>query len=218
MPAVLSLAVDARDLTRDHRGIGRYARAVLRRLAARDDIALTLLTAGFFAGRARADLAAAIGTPQFAHARRIPRSIDVVWHPANRTVFSRRGVPNVVTIHDVVPFRYPPQDMRQREHEQAPFLRSAREARACIAVSRFGKREISQVLKIASERITAIYHGVERSFTPGDALAIPSTLQSQEYLLFVGDPQAEPRKNFEVIYEAYCAAWPAFDGPQLAIV
>lgn len=216
--AAFSLAVDARDLTHDHRGIGRYARAVLRRLALRDDIELTLLTTGFFPSRRRAGLAAAIGSQRFAVASRIPKGADLVWHPANRTVFSRQGVPNVVTIHDVVPFRYPNPDLKRREHEQLPFLRSAREAQSIIAVSQFGKSEICEVLQIARERIAAIYHGVDGSFTPGEPTPIPQALADREYLLFVGDPQAEPRKNFALLYEAYRTAWPAFDGPALAIV
>ncbi|MBV8499266.1 MAG: glycosyltransferase family 1 protein, partial [Candidatus Eremiobacteraeota bacterium] len=39
----LRIAVDARVVAEDTRGIGRYARAILRRLLGRTDVELTLL-------------------------------------------------------------------------------------------------------------------------------------------------------------------------------
>lgn len=212
----LRLAVDARVIAEDTRGIGRYARALLRRLAVRVDVELTLLADAPFPQRRHGAYARALGSDAFAVRSRAARSCDVIWHPANGTFFSS-SLPSVVTIHDAVPFRYPDADTKRREHAQQPFLRSARSAARVIAVSHFGRSELHELLAIPLERIEVIEHGVDDSFTPGAALPLPAVLSGREFLLFVGDPIAEKRKNFALLYEAYRRAWPDGDGPALAI-
>ncbi len=218
MPS-LRLAVDALVVAEDTRGIGRYARAVLRRLVARDDVELTLLERGPFAFRHRAALEKALGASNF-HVRSAaggPAQADVVWHPANGTFFRSR-LPSVATIHDAVPFRYPDADAKRRAHAQEPFLESARSATRFVAVSDFGRDELHDVFDIASERIEVIYHGVEPSFAPGPAQPLPPALHERRYLLFVGDPIGEPRKNFTMLYEAYRQAWPVNDAARPLLV
>jgi hypothetical protein len=83
----LRLAVDARVIAEDTRGIGRYLRAVLRRLILRDDIELTLLAEGLFPQRRRAAFAQALGHDDFTVRARVPNDAEVVWHPANGTFF-----------------------------------------------------------------------------------------------------------------------------------
>lgn len=209
MNDVLRLAVDARDLPCDTRGIGRYARAILRRLAARPDIDLTLLAYGPLPGRHRSRMRAALGSDRFRIASH-PRGCEVVWHPANGTFFKSR-VPAIVTIHDAVPFRFPDPDPKRREHQQAPFLRSVQTASRFIAVSNFGRDELVDVFALPAERIDVIYHGVDPEFAPGSTADEP-------YLLFVGETGApEPRKNFPLLYQAYRDAF-GTAGPPLVVV
>jgi glycosyltransferase involved in cell wall biosynthesis len=212
----LRLAVDARVIAEDTRGIGRYARAVLRRLAGLDDVELTLLAGGPFPQRSGTAYARALGSDRFMVAARAGRELDAIWHPANGTFFSS-PLPSIATIHDAVPFRYPDPDPKRREHAQGPFLRSARNATRVIAVSEFGRAELHAALEIPPERIEVIEHGVDASFTPGAAEPLPAVLAGRDFLLFVGDPIGEPRKNFDLLYEAYRRAWPAGDGPALAV-
>jgi glycosyltransferase involved in cell wall biosynthesis len=212
----LRLVVDARVIAEDTRGIGRYARAILRRLVLRDDIELTLLADGFFAQGRRGPYARALGSDAFVVKPHVPRDPGVIWHPANGTFFASR-LPSVATIHDAVPFRYPNPDATRREHAQGPFLRSAQTATRVIAVSEFGRSEVHAMLGVPLERIAVIPHGVEPSFTPGEAEPLPPSLTGLRFLLFVGDPIGEPRKNFPLLYEAYQRAWPDADGPTLAV-
>ncbi len=213
MAELFSLAVDARVLANDTRGIGRYARAVLRRLAERNDLALTLLLPEHFAWLRKGALARAIGSERFRVAARPPRQTQLLWHPANGTFFSAPGLPSVATIHDAVPFRFPHPDREAGERERAPILRSARESTHVIAVSQFGASELSEVFALPHERITVIPHGVEPSFTPGDPDALPASLRAGEYLLFVGDPGTELRKNFPLLAAAHARAFPSGDPP-----
>jgi glycosyltransferase involved in cell wall biosynthesis len=217
MNDVLRLAVDARDLPSDTRGIGRYTRAILRRLAQHPEIELTLLVNGFFPSRRRSRMRAALGSDRFRIATHA-RGCDLVWHPANGTFFGS-AAPNVVTIHDAVPFRFADPDPKRRQHQQAPFLRSAREGAHFIAVSNFGRDELVEVFSLPRDRIDVIYHGVDAAFAPGAPLThLPAALAKRPYLLYVGDTgAAEPRKNFPLLYEAYRHAFAA-DGPALAVV
>src|SRR5580698_10654746 len=61
----LRLAVDAGVVDEDTRGIGRYARALLRRIAVRDDVELLLLRRGPLAFRHRARLESALESDRF---------------------------------------------------------------------------------------------------------------------------------------------------------
>lgn len=211
----LRLTVDARVIAQDRRGIGRYARAILRRLAARDDVELTLLAPGLFPQRSREAYARAIGSTHFAVRSRVPRDAGVVWHPANGT-FVASTRPNVATIHDAVPFRYSDPDPRKGERDRTPFVRSAQTARRILAVSQFGAQEVQRYLGVSAERIVTIPHGVDSSFSPGPAER-PPRLDGKAYFLFVGDPIGEPRKNFDLLYDAYRRAWPNGDGPLLVV-
>jgi glycosyltransferase involved in cell wall biosynthesis len=214
----LRLAVDASVVDEDTRGIGRYARALLRRLAPRDDVELLLLRHGPLAFRHRARLAAAIESDRFRiGTSATPAHIDVVWHPANGTFFRTR-VPSIATIHDAVPFRFPDSDERRRARAQAPFLRSVRTAKRFIAVSQFGRDELAAVFDIAPDRIDVIYHGVEASFAPGPAQPLPANVPEGRYFLFVGDAIAEPRKNFPLLYDAYRRAFGADRHPPSLVV
>jgi glycosyltransferase involved in cell wall biosynthesis len=179
-------------------------------------VALTLLANSPFPQRYRAAYAGALGSEAFVVRGRVNHDLDLIWHPANGTFFTS-SLPSVATIHDAVPFRYPDPDAKRRLHAQQPFLRSARTAARVIAVSSFGRSEVHELLNVPIENISVIPHGVDASFTPGTPEPLPAALKDRPFLLFVGDPIAEPRKNFPLLYEAYRRAWPAGDGPALAI-
>ena len=213
----MRLAVDARELVADTRGIGRYERALLSRLAKRDDVDLTLVLPGFWPKRRRTAVAQVLGSERFTIARNA-RKCDVLWHPANGTFHAHRGA-NVATIHDAVPFRFPESDERRRRERQDPFLRSARTASRFIAVSQFDKDELVDTLQIDPQRVAVIYHGVDERFAPAPPAldSLPRTLRSP-YLLFVGDALGEPRKNFPLLLQAYRLAFPRELRPLLAVV
>jgi glycosyltransferase involved in cell wall biosynthesis len=212
----LRLAVDARVIADDTRGIGRYTRAVLRRLALRDDLQLTLLADAPFPWRARRTYVRVLGSESFDVRARAGPDLDAIWHPANGTFFASK-LPSVATIHDAVPFRYPDADLKRRALAQDPFLRSAQTAARVIAVSRFGRSELHDVLRVPLEKIEVIEHGVDPSFTPGQAEPLAHGAHPLSFLLFVGDAIGEPRKNFALLYEAYRRAWPQGDGPALVV-
>lgn len=210
--AALHIAVDAHDLARDRRGIGRYVRAVLTRFARRADIRLTLLVRDLFPFRHAQAMRDSIDAPQARIANRVPRDADVVWHPWNGTFF-RANVPAVATIHDVAPFAFPASSEQRRESQQAPFRRTAATADAIVCDSHFTAREVRRYLAVGETPLEVVALGVDRVFSPGLADALPAALRGRRYLLYVGAHDAH--KNVATLAAAYRAA---FDPAECALV
>ena len=181
----LHVAVDARDLHHDGRGIGRYLRAILAQFAKRDDVRVSLVRPGLFGQRA-------------------PREADVVWHPWNGTFFASRA-PAVVTFHDAAPFRFPANDTKKRRNEQAPFVRSAQTGAAFLANSHFTVSEVTRYLGVPAGRQTVTPLAVDREvFVPhGPVVVMPNV---QPYFLHVGAHDVQ--KNVPALIAAWQRAFP----------
>jgi glycosyltransferase involved in cell wall biosynthesis len=207
----LRLAVDARDLADDRRGIGTYARALLSRFAQRDDIALTLLVRHPFPALALPALRAAIGASGSRPIRcagRVPHDADVVWHPWNGTFFESLR-PAVATIHDLIPFALPAAGDKRRVSQQTPIRRTAASARAIVCDSASTAWDVARYLDVAPHRLHEVPLGVDPAFTPGDLAALPAALRGRRYVLYVG--AHDPHKNVTTLIEAFRRAFPAGD-------
>jgi glycosyltransferase involved in cell wall biosynthesis len=206
----LRIAVDARDLTRDRRGIGTYVRALLTNFARRDDLELTLLVRDWFPRRVAPELRSAIGAAgrPAGCANRVPRTADVVWHPWNGTFFDSLR-PAVATIHDIVPFALPAADEARRRSQQEPFRRTASTARVIVCDSAFTAAGVGRYLDVAPNRLRIVPLGVDPRFAPGDLAALPAVLRGRPYVLYVGDHDAH--KNVPALVTAHRAAFPAGD-------
>jgi len=206
---ILHLAVDARDLAHDRRGIGRYARALLSRFARRDDVRLTLLVRDLFPQRFARELRASIGAGERVEvASRVPPRADVVWHPWNGTFFESK-VPAIATIHDVAPFAFPDPDAKRRASQQEPFRRTALSARRILTDSTFTATELQRYLGVDGGRVQTIALGVDPAFVPGDNAALPAALRDVTYVLYVG--AHDGHKNVATLIDAYRAAFGGSD-------
>jgi glycosyltransferase involved in cell wall biosynthesis len=208
----IHIAVDAHDLARDERGIGRYARAVVARLASRADVELTLLVRDPMPFRFASSLHAAVGAGGLRVANWVSRAVDVVWHPWNGTFFSA-AQPAVATIHDVAPFAFPAVDPKRRAAQQGPIRLSAQHSRAIICDSHFAAREIERHLNVERERLHVVPLGVEAHFAPGPAGVLPARLRGRRYVLHVG--AHDDHKNLATLVSAYRTA---FAGEDVALV
>lgn len=207
----LRLAVDARDLLHDRRGIGTYARALLARFVQREDVALTLLLHDWLPGRRTPALRTALGAPAWSRVRcanRVPRGADVVWHPWNGTFFGARA-PAVATIHDVIPFALPAADAARRASQQTPIRRTAANALAIVCDSTFTSTEVQRYLGVEPSRLHTVPLGVEPVFAPGGLGALPAQLRGRRYVLYVGAHDAH--KNVMTLVAAHRLAFPSGD-------
>jgi glycosyltransferase involved in cell wall biosynthesis len=200
------VAVDAHNLARDDRGIGRYARAVISRALREPGFRWTFVVRDVFPKR-RA-IANAIDADTVQVARSVPRSADVVWFPWNGT-FLRTAVPAIATVHDAAPFAFPSADARRRATEQMPFLATAATARRILVQSQFTAAEVVRWLGVDAERIVVTPLAADPAFTPGTPDGLPRELRDKRYVLHVG--AHDERKNTSTLIEALARAFPSGD-------
>ena len=200
------VAVDAHNLSRDRRGIGRYARAVLTRAIRDPEFRWTFVVRSLFPQRG--PVVRALGGADVRVTNRVPRDAGVVWFPWNGT-FLDVTAPSVATVHDCTPFAFPAATERLRKTEQTPFLRTAATARKIIVQSAYTAGEVERWLGVAPERITVTPLAADAVFTPGPALPLPAALAGRRYVLVVGSH--EERKNTGVFCEAFARAFPDGD-------
>lgn len=200
----MHVAVDAHDLARDQRGIGRYVRAVLRRLVRREGLRVTLLVREPWPRRRRRAFARLLDVDTVNVAARPPRDADVIWHPWNGTFFDA-AVRAVATIHDCAPFAFPSADAARRVHEQTPFRRTAAVASRILVDSAFTRDEVIRHLGVPPERIAVVPLGVEPEFAPGALDALPEALRGRRYVLHVG--AHDPHKNVATLIAAHAQAF-----------
>jgi alpha-1,3-rhamnosyl/mannosyltransferase len=200
------VAVDAHNLARDDRGIGRYARAVLSRAQSDARFRWTFVVRDLFPRRAA--VARAIGEDAVSVARHVPPDADVVWFPWNGT-FLRTDRPAVATIHDAAPFAFPAADARKRATEQNPFLATAATARRILVQSRFTAGEVEGRLGVEAARVVVTPLAADPVFTPGPLDALPAELRGKRYVLHVG--AHDERKNSATLIAAFARAFPSGD-------
>jgi len=209
----LRVAIDAANLARDRRGLGRIVRPVVA--AACDDprFAVTLL-----ADRAAdvRELRGAFPAAALAPARTARRAgrYDAVWFPFNGMRFAS-AAPALVTMHDVFAFTEPHPERIARFREQAPIKRAARDATHIVTDSVWSRDEIVRVLGVASDRVSVVHPAPDPFWFPTLGDVLPAEIAGRTYALLVG--VREPRKNARLALEA-CARAMAGTSDMLVIV
>ncbi len=123
-----------------------------------------------------------------------------------------KGVPNIYTLHDVVPLRLPYTTLDNKRHYLKLMRKLNRKADHFVTVSECSKRDLVEILGIAPDRITNTYQSVE---IPEKYLAKTDDQVAREvegaagvgfkdYYLFWGS--IEPKKNIGRMIEAYLSS------------
>ncbi|MFN5083785.1 glycosyltransferase family 4 protein [Brevundimonas sp.] len=123
-----------------------------------------------------------------------------------------RGVPNVCTIHDLIPLRLPHTTLDNKRAFLALCRRIAREADHVTVVSEATRQDVIRLLKMPEERVTNTYQAVRvpeavtRRSDEEVAREIEGLFQLgwKEYYLYFG--AVEPKKNLGRIVQAYLAS------------
>lgn len=122
------------------------------------------------------------------------------------------GVPNVYTLHDLVPLRLPYTTLDKKERYLRLLKWIGRTADHIVTVSEHSKRDIVELLGVDPSRVTNTYQAVhvpdEYRLKPEDELRreLEGTygLVYGEYFLFFGS--IEPKKNIGRMIEGYLAS------------
>ncbi len=215
----MKVLVDARSLG-SGRGIARYARRMLEAAAAAavgsDEAWDAVLPAdgppdatlpagvgvhrGRLPSRAMFGLAAATGRPRLDV---VGGGADVVWLPAVAPVAVGRGVPVVVTVHDLS-FLTRPQDFTAYErawHRVARPAALVQRAAAVVCDTDAVAQEVTARWPAVAGRVRVVVPGVDRP--PVRTAAVPDGLPAR-FFLWVG--ALEPRKAPEVVAAAFARA------------
>jgi glycosyltransferase involved in cell wall biosynthesis len=136
-------------------------------------------------------------------------------------VFRPLGIPQVVTIHDVIMLALP--EYRQKASAQlytGLVSQAARRADAIITISEWSKRDIMEHLRIPEERITVIREAAAPTLTretnPERLRAIRAKYGlGQRYVLNVGG--LDVRKNIERLVGAFAAVYHEMREPDLRL-
>jgi glycosyltransferase involved in cell wall biosynthesis len=122
-----------------------------------------------------------------------------VYHcPAGRAPLGRGALPLVVTIHDVVPLRFPEtMTTWSRWYGRATLSRVLAAADLIITPSQDTADDLHRLMKVAHDRLRVVWNGVDDIFFANNDSA---PVMDSPYVLFVGTP--EPRKNLHRLQEA----------------
>lgn len=129
-----------------------------------------------------------------------------VLHASNLLADLPHGPAITATIHDLTSWLMPEVHHRGNIEADRRFAEHVLpRASRLIAVSEATKRDATQILKLAPEKIEVIYPGVDPRFfeaTKSEAAAVARRYQLQHpFILFVGT--IEPRKNVDRLIDAY---------------
>jgi len=159
----------------------------------------------YFAAGLRFDL---FGSPQPVKPKRMPQLVH--WtYPLPVYI---PGIPNIYTLHDVVPLRLPYTTMDKKARYFKLLRWICRHAAHIVTVSENSKRDIVELLEVDPSKITNTYQAVrvpEKLLEkPEDEIRreVESTvgLSYKNYFLFYGS--IEPKKNLGRLIAAYLAS------------
>jgi glycosyltransferase involved in cell wall biosynthesis len=194
---MLTVALDAEHTRQSAAGIARYARALARELGALQGTTVIELGPGDVVERgtlakklltARQDLA---WYPWLARRAARALSADVYHSPLPRGPLTSGSPPFVVTVHDLVPIRFPETMTRwSRLYSAITFRRVLGAADRIIVPSQDTADDLNALARVPGDRIRVVPNGVDETFfsRPPEQPRL-----TKPYVLFVGTP--EPRKN-----------------------
>lgn len=120
-----------------------------------------------------------------------------------------KGVPNIYTLHDIVPLRLPYTTLDHKRRYLSLLRKLERNADHIVTVSECSKRDLVEILGMSPDRITNTYQSVEIPAAlrnkPSEQVAreveslVP--VEYKKYYLFWGS--IEPKKNIGRMIEAY---------------
>ncbi|MFI5235244.1 MAG: glycosyltransferase family 4 protein [Gemmatimonadales bacterium] len=210
----MHLGIEATYMANEWRGIGRYARQLLRHFARlRPDLRLTLYAE---TPEKRAALAAELPVLGFGAERSGVADVsalrsdppELAWYPWNKTKYFSRARRMVVTIHDLGPFHHPYRewwrglDQWKREYR---VRKTAARADLILTDSAYSRTDIITRLGVPAEKVRAVHLAAD-DFTPAvggpDRAGLAARFGVGEaFFLFAG--AADDRKNLPRLREAF---------------
>jgi glycosyltransferase involved in cell wall biosynthesis len=232
------IVLDGRTIADHFPGIGRYtynlARALAQVLPPADEVVLlhdprqpnTLYNlAAVGAGLSLRLAAARARNFSLAEQWRVPRLLRelgaAVYHSPYFLMPYRPGCPGVVTVHDLIPLRYPADYSPGARLVFAAGIRLAvRAASRVIVVSQASARDLQSYLRASPNKLAAIPEAPDPIFRPQSAEAIGQVRARyklpSDYVLYLGSNK--PHKNLPRLVRAFAQLAPATVGATILVI
>ncbi len=129
-----------------------------------------------------------------------------LYHATEHLLMPLRGIPTVLTVHDLIFRRYPAHHKPlNRTYLNATLPLFCRRAGHIIAVSEQTKRDVMAAYGVPAAKISVIYEAADRRFRPQPPEVVAEVRARYSlpprYVLFVGT--IEPRKNLGRVLAAF---------------
>jgi len=196
----MRVGIDALNLRADERGMGRYVRRIIRDLAARPDLKVTLLVRDPANAQDYRAITGERVSVAAVSAATEAGAFDAIWYPWNAWRF-RSAAPTLLTLNDDFAFRFPARGPVARLREQRPIRRGVRSATRIATISRWSRDEIAKRFRLDEDTIAVLPLGPDPFFTPGDE----RSPFAEPFVLFVGG--AERRKNLSRLMRGFARAF-----------
>lgn len=217
---MLTVALDAEHTRQSNAGIARYGRSLAASLRKIPDLTVRELGGGEVVPRgtlekklltARHDL---VWYPWLARREAARIGADVYHSPLLRGPLRRGRPPFVMTVHDLVPVRWPETMPRwHRLYTVRLIGRMLDAADRIIAPSQDTADDLSALLHVPAEKIRVVPNGIDALFF---GPPVRAAAERPPYILFVGTP--EPRKNVSRLISAMAILWERGRRENLVIV
>ena len=132
-------------------------------------------------------------------------SIDFMHWPSN-TGAILNSVPSVITLHDAMMFDTKSLKMGEKFYYNFILKKTLEKSKAIITCSYFSKKQIVEALKIPSDKVFVVYHGIDPIYRQiSDKKIISDTLQrygiNSKFIFCIGGDTK--RKNIPMLIRAY---------------
>ena len=220
----MNVAFDLTPAVMSGAGTGRYPRELLAALQRREDVRVDATSSAPAAPRgvagrnAQGVVREGLYYPLLLGRRARAAGADLVHCPA---AFAPRvgRLPLVLTIHDVLPFRYPELFPRVVvAYSRATWQGAARRAARVITGTEHSRRELIELLGVPPPRVAVTPYGADARFHPRDvdrAWLAERFGFDRRFVLCVGT--LEPRKNLVTALRAFARVAERVDDCLLAI-
>lgn len=128
---------------------------------------------------------------------------DLLYSPTHHGIV-RGSIRQVITIHDLLPMRFPTQYRLQHYYFAQVLPRVIKRASAIIVVSESTRRDVHQFYNVPLDKMSVVYSAVDQKFKPASDKIVQDVKAKygiNRFVLMVG--ASFPHKNFEKAIRAF---------------
>ncbi|MFB7882355.1 glycosyltransferase family 4 protein [Brevundimonas diminuta] len=115
-----------------------------------------------------------------------------------------KGIPNVTTLHDIIPLTHPTLSQNDLARYKALLKSTLERSDRIITVSEYSRQAISDYFDIDENKIYNAYQSIDTQHQPRPKILLENKLSQDNYFIFSG--AVEPKKNITRMLKAYAAS------------